>query len=103
MSEDNHYDPQHQAVIDAAAELREARYSVREQSAEYEYLGDFEDLVREVVFLLTRAGVSWADLQMAGHPDNQSPLEQRIFSMTQSGQLEYVLMTALERKRQEYA
>lgn len=92
-------DPQHQAVRDATAQLRANRYWDRGAAAQHDYLADLEQLAREFAFLLTRAGVTWTDLQKAGHPDNQPQIEQRLFTMSSEGQLEYVLSAAIDRRR----
>lgn len=55
-------DPQHQAVRDAAAQLKAARYYSREPDAQRAYLDDAADLSREVAFILDQAGITWTQI-----------------------------------------
>jgi len=57
------FDPQHEAVREATAMLKEVRYWSRSPEAQRVYLDHVTDLVRELAFILNQAGVTWADVE----------------------------------------
>lgn len=90
-------DPQHQAVREAATQLKETRYWHRSGTEQGVYLDDVIELAREVGFILGQAGISWGDV--ARQVDQTDGVMARMLLMDPAGTVEYALCSAVAEAR----